>query len=518
MASSKKIHAVKAVQHHTKNIIKRGVQTKHPKLVAFTLFIILFASVGAYLYMTSRAAGAGIMSITPSSQSVKLNSTLTITIQENSLAELVNAVQADLTYDQTKLQFVSINVTGSAFDLKAQNTGGNGVVNIAQGSSVSLSGLKTIATVTFNTIAAGTAAIGIASTSAIVRTSDTTNILGTMNGGSFTIDGTAPTVPTGLTATSASISSVALSWTASTDSVGVAGYNIYRAGVLVGTSTTTNFTNTGLTLGTAYSYTVAAYDAAGNVSAQTAAVSCTVVDNTAPSVPTGLSASAASSTSINLTWNASTDNVAVTGYKIYRGGVQVGTSAINNYTNTGLTLGTAYSYTVAAYDAAGNVSAQTAAVSYTITDSTAPSIPTGINITSRTPTSIVFGWTASTDNIGVTGYKVYRGGVQIGTSTTTSYSDSGLTMASSYSYTVAAYDAAGNTSTQSVASLLATVSKKGDVNGDNLVNVADLSILAGNYTKSGLTWGQGDIYWPSNIPDGVVNIYDLSVLAANWGL
>jgi hypothetical protein len=92
------------------------------------------------------------------------------------------------------------------------------------------------------------------------------------------------------------------------------------------------------------------------------------VDTTAPSIPTNLTATAISSSQINLAWTAPIDNVGVTGYKVYRGGVQIAniTPAVTTFQNTtGLSAGTAYSYTVAAYDAAGNVSAQSAAVSAT---------------------------------------------------------------------------------------------------------------------------------------------------------
>ncbi|KKT40126.1 MAG: Exoglucanase A [Candidatus Giovannonibacteria bacterium GW2011_GWA2_44_13b] len=90
------------------------------------------------------------------------------------------------------------------------------------------------------------------------------------------------------------------------------------------------------------------------------------VDTIAPSIPTGLIATAVSSSQINLSWTASTDNVGVAGYKVFRGGVQIaivitGTS----YQNTGLTASTIYSYTVSAYDAAGNNSAQSSSVSAT---------------------------------------------------------------------------------------------------------------------------------------------------------
>ncbi|WP_406098877.1 glycoside hydrolase family 6 protein [Streptomyces sp. NBC_01013] len=88
-------------------------------------------------------------------------------------------------------------------------------------------------------------------------------------------DTQAPTAPTGLTSTAKTSSSVSLSWTASTDNTGVTGYNVYRGGVQVGTSTTTSYTDTALTASTAYSYTVKAKDAAGNVSAASSALSVT---------------------------------------------------------------------------------------------------------------------------------------------------------------------------------------------------------------------------------------------------
>ncbi len=94
-------------------------------------------------------------------------------------------------------------------------------------------------------------------------------------------------------------------------------------------------------------------------------------DTTPPSVPTGLSATAVSSTQINLSWTASTDNVGVTGYDVFRNGTQVGTTTTTSYQDTGLTADTTYSYTVAAYDAAGNVSAQSTAASATTTTTVA---------------------------------------------------------------------------------------------------------------------------------------------------
>lgn len=101
-------------------------------------------------------------------------------------------------------------------------------------------------------------------------------------------------------------------------------------------------------------------------------------DTQAPTVPGSLTAAATSSSSINLTWTASTDNVGVTGYRIYRGGTQVGTATGLSYADSGLSANTSYSYTVRAVDAAGNVSGNSNTASATTLSGTTP--PTGTNL------------------------------------------------------------------------------------------------------------------------------------------
>jgi len=110
---------------------------------------------------------------------------------------------------------------------------------------------------------------------------------------------------------------------------------------------------------------VAAYDAAGNASAQCGAVAVSTLDATAPSVPANLQATAVSTSRIDLTWTASTDNVGVAGYRVYRDGSLVASPAGTSFSDTGLAAGTTYGYRVAAYDAAGNTSAQCANVNAT---------------------------------------------------------------------------------------------------------------------------------------------------------
>src|SRR5712672_1071675 len=261
-------------------------------------------------------------------------------------------------------------------------------------------------------------------------------------------DTTPPTTPTGLTAAVAGTTGANLSWSASTDNVGVTAYILLRNGAQVATPATTSFADTGLSVGT-YSYTVAARDAAGNVSANSASASVTLADTTPPTTPTGLTAAVAGTTAANLSWSASTDNVGVTGYIVRRNGVQVATPATTSFADTGLSAATTYSYTVAARDAAGNVSPDSASVSVTIADTTPPTTPTGLTGAVAGTTGANLSWSSSTDNVGVTGYIVRRNGVQVATPATTSFADTGLSAATTYSYTVAARDAAGNVSPNS---------------------------------------------------------------------
>ena len=107
------------------------------------------------------------------------------------------------------------------------------------------------------------------------------------------------------------------------------------------------------------------------MSSQSAPASATTLsgggggDTQAPTVPAGISWQAISTSEIILSWTASTDNVGVTGYSIYRDGTLINTSATNSYSDSGLSASTAYTYTVSAYDAAGNASSQSSPISAT---------------------------------------------------------------------------------------------------------------------------------------------------------
>lgn len=214
-------------------------------------------------------------------------------------------------------------------------------------------------------------------------------------------DTTAPTAPTGVTASNVATTSASISWNAATDNVGVTSYRIFNGATQLASTTGLNYNLTGLTPNTSYNITVKAVDAAGNVSPASNAASFTTLavtgpDTQAPSAPTSLHVmGTTTSTTVPLMWNASTDNVGVTGYQVFQGNSLIATvsGSTLEYLATGLTPSTAYSFTVKAVDAAGNVSAAS-----NIVNVTTPNAPTTYPA-----------WSASTTYVG--GNKVTHNGV-----------------------------------------------------------------------------------------------------------
>ncbi len=266
-------------------------------------------------------------------------------------------------------------------------------------------------------------------------------------------DTQAPSKPAGLTASDITHQQIKISWNASTDNVGVAGYKVFRDNAEIADIATTNYTDTGLSQSTQYNYTVSAYDAAGNESdkSDVLSASTTSSDTQAPSKPAGLTASDITHQQIKISWNASTDNVGVVGYKIFRDNVEIADITNTEYTDVGLNQSTQYNYTVSAYDAAGNESdkSDVLSASTTSSDTQAPSKPAGLTASDITYQQIKISWNASTDNVGVVGYKLFRDNTEIADITTTDYTDTGLNQNTQYNYTVSAYDAAGNESQKS---------------------------------------------------------------------
>ena len=185
------------------------------------------------------------------------------------------------------------------------------------------------------------------------------------------LDTTAPT-NSGIAVTSITSNSVTITWTTNEPATSKVDYGLttsYGSSTALDSTLVTSHSVvlTGLAANTTYNYRVRSIDAAGNerVGGNSTFKTAVGPDTTAPSAPTGLTATPISSTQINLSWTASTDNVGVTGYQVFRDFVQIATTTTTNYSNTGLTPSTSYAYTVKAFDAAGNVSGSSATANAT---------------------------------------------------------------------------------------------------------------------------------------------------------
>ncbi|WP_438026623.1 lectin [Sorangium sp. So ce233] len=185
-----------------------------------------------------------------------------------------------------------------------------------------------------------------------------------------------PTPPSNVRASNVTCSSATLSWSASTDDSGVASYDIYHDGQFM-TSVSGSTLSTSITVspGVSWGVYVNAVDAAGNVSQASETLRLSTphceVDERPPTAPTNLTGSA-SGTSVTLRWSASTDNIAVTAYDVYRNGAKVGTVTgsgttppATSFVDSGLTAATAYSYHVIARDAQNNASPASGTTSVT---------------------------------------------------------------------------------------------------------------------------------------------------------
>ncbi len=351
--------------------------------------------------------------------------------------------------------------------------------------------------------------------------------------GSGTPDNDPPSDPTGLTASNTTASSTDLSWNASTDNVGVTGYDVYQNGSVVATAATNSYTVTGLSPSTAYSFYVIAKDAAGNQSGQSNTVNVTTTAVTActggitsypysesfessigawsqdtgddinwtrdsggtPSNNTGPSSGADGSwymyveasspnyPNIQAILNSPCFDLSGASqatfsfqYHMY-GSSDMGTFSLEASNDDGNSWTSIWSQTgnqgnqwntadvdLAAY--VGNsvqlrfnrttggtwqadIAVDAISVSTSGSDTEAPTAPSNLTASNTTTSSTDLSWTASTDNVGVTGYDIYQNGSLIGNTGSTSYNVTGLNPATGYSFYVIANDAAGNQSAQS---------------------------------------------------------------------
>ncbi len=280
-----------------------------------------------------------------------------------------------------------------------------------------------------------------------------------------------PGIPSTPTVSNPTCSSLTVSWSAVT---GASSYNLYRNGTLIQSGiTTTSYTDTGLASNTTYSYTVSAINSCGTSSqGPSGSGTTTGVPNT-PGAPT---VSNPTCNSLQISWSAVSGAAS---YQLFRNGVQIANPTTTSYTDTGLSSGTTYSYALKACNSCGCSSTGTNGSGTTTGIPGTPSPPSG------TPgcTSVFLTWSAVT---GASSYNIYRNATQIGSSTTTSYTDSGLSQGNTYFYTISACNSCGCSSQSSSASVT-TLSAPSTPSAPTLSNVTSGSITVSWTSVAGAT-------------------------------
>jgi len=241
-------------------------------------------------------------------------------------------------------------------------------------------------------------------------------------------------------------------------------------------------------------------------------------DQDAPTVPANITASNVTTNSANLSWSPSTDNIGVTGYKLFQDGSEI-QSNLNStsYQVTGLTENTTYQFTVKALDAAGNESASSNSISVTTSssaDTQSPIAPTLVE-NGKTDTTVNLSWSGATDNIEITGYKVYTGGSLTATlGNVASYQVTGLTENTTYQFTVKALDAAGNESARSNTLNITTDAASSNEDSTNDDSTGDNTSGGGGSTTSVWSEDNATASYTGNVAIGTNSVpsgYKLAV-------
>lgn len=254
------------------------------------------------------------------------------------------------------------------------------------------------------------------------------------------------------------------------DNVGVAKVDFYVNGTLKASDTSAPYSfnwDTKVTANGKVQLMAKAYDVSGNAGSDSIQVSVRGGDAQAPTTPANVSAQADASGKAIIKWAASTDNVGVAGYRILRNKVVVGQTPSLEYLDVTALPNTGYGYQVIAYDQAGNSSAPSNVVDVTtvsVADSEAPAAPGNVTAIPVSPNQINLTWTASTDNIGVAAYDIFRStgkgqAIKVASVTKTGYGDTSLAPGTKYDYYVVARDSALNTSEKSAVVMAETKPK-----------------------------------------------------------
>ncbi|MER6830923.1 fibronectin type III domain-containing protein [Streptosporangium sp. NPDC000563] len=300
-------------------------------------------------------------------------------------------------------------------------------------------------------------------------------------------DSEPPSAPTNLRVTGQTNTSLTFAWSAATDNVGVSGYGVYKDGEQVGSDQSgLTRTVTGLVAGNTHVFEVDAVDSQGNRGPKASLTVTVVADTIAPTVPGNLRITALGSGSFTCAWDASSDNIGVAGYGVYRNGAKQGadqTALTRSF--SGLGNGTSHTFQVDAVDMHGNRSAKASITLVASPDTVAPTVPGNVRTTAVSGASIAIAWDASTDDrIGLAGYSIYKDSVKVADlgPAAVAYRFNALTSDVEYLLQVDAVDRAGNRSAKAGLSVVAvTETEPPTVPGD-------LAVTGATHTTISLSW------------------------------
>jgi len=175
-------------------------------------------------------------------------------------------------------------------------------------------------------------------------------------------------------------------------------------------------------------------------------------DTQPPSPPADIRVVNKTHTTVELQWSASSDNVKVQGYYLFRDGKKIITTSKNSFTSKYLIPGQKYTYTVKAYDASGNVSESSPSITvFTVADSEPPKAPGTPYALSVEHTSLTLNWEPSSDNVDLKNYEIYVNGARKGSTTKTTYTCKSLSPGNNYAVSIKAVDLAGNSAVSKTA-------------------------------------------------------------------
>jgi fibronectin type 3 domain-containing protein len=194
-------------------------------------------------------------------------------------------------------------------------------------------------------------------------------------------------------------------------------------------------------------------------------------DLTLPTAPTNLQTTVGATGAVALSWSAATDDLFVSTYRVSRDGTPLGSAYGTTYTDAAPPQAASHAYSVSAVDGAGNVGPQVSGAIVFVPDTTRPGGVSSLSATAVGPHSVVLAWAAASDNVGVTGYALSRGGQSLATVTGTSFTDDLAPDGYGLSYQVRALDAAGNVGPAATAGISLTDVTAPVLNGDLQLSV-----------------------------------------------